>query len=174
MRMSTKVLLAVLTLIIIGESWLIVKLWKPENNIVPNSANLYFSFLDKGGADNYVSIDGSWFSETKLYNPVQGSKIDCWRDQSVCNEAQGYIFESNLFVDTNYYDIVSWTEKEITAVSNAICRKSTLKIDRVMKQATLLSEKTNNEGSCADIQNEPIISTLMRGLDAHLKLQEKE
>lgn len=172
--MSKKALIFVGVLItaLCIESWLIYKLWTPENHIIPNSSNLYFSFSDTGGPDDFVSIDGTWYSETDLAFPIQGSNIQCWRDKLICNESQGYIYDSYLFVDTNIYDLQSWNEKEIIAVYRAACKQNTLKIDRSLKQATLLTEKISNEGACAELQSEPIISTLMKGYDAHLKLQE--
>lgn len=146
------------------EGFLVYKLWSPEKNIMPLH---FFSFHDS--LQSYVAAEGTWLSDVAVYNPVQTSKIECWKDRMICVEALAYISERYLAVDTYYYDIDTWNDKEIKTKidESAECTAYIMRLDRIQKQVTKTRTKMEtNNSACNTIDDKPIHQYLADGIES--------
>ncbi len=175
MKQHSKLIITILVVVIAIESWLLYGVLGPvEDNVIPLNNFMYTDLSGSKFSDSLVTVTGSWFSETRLYNPVQSSSIECWKDKGACFEANGSVKDGYLNTSMNTYEIIAWNKKEIIASSSALCTKSTLSIDRVQKSVTLTRKTTNSEGMCGSISKEPILLYLIDGLDAYQKNKSRQ
>lgn len=88
--------------------------------------------------DDHVSVEGTWAGRThELAYPINTAEIKCWRNDELCIISESNIDVPSLdeereryFLETSVrrMKLVSWTENEITAVSESLCRSNTLTI----------------------------------------------
>jgi hypothetical protein len=175
MSKKTKIVIIVLMAVIICELWIICKLWNPEKNIIPNRNFMYSDLSEHGYEDNFVSVEGTWISDTDLYNPIQSSVINCWKDMGICVESKGYLSDNYLFSDSEFYEIDIWNEKEIISKldDSALCTSYIFRINRVQKQATLTRTIRSTEGDCSGISEDAMHLYLTDGLKAWNKNNKK-
>jgi hypothetical protein len=173
MNTKVEIILGILIAVIAFETWILAKSWKIDDNIIPSNSLIYTDLAGTNFSDTLVTIEGSWYSEAKLAYPVQSSHIECWKDKGICVEAQGTIKDGYLNTTSYVYDIASWNEKEVIAKTEALCKKTELKIDRGQKQATLNATTTKTTDECIGISKEPMLLYLMNGYDAWSKNKQK-
>jgi len=131
------------------------------------------SFMNVNSYGGYAVAEGTWiFTDgTKLADPMQTSKIECWRDEGVCREAIASVSGSiNLLgVDTYVMSITKWSETEIVAEDDsARCVSYTLSLNLTSKQATKFRRNKGGE-SCDFVAQEPQILKLVEGFDISWK-----
>ena len=74
MSKKTKFLIGLLVMIVFAEGWIIYKTYNLENRVIPLNSFIFNNGL-KGYADNYVSAEGTWVSDTELAYPINSSII---------------------------------------------------------------------------------------------------
>lgn len=172
MTNKTKVLIALLAVAALAEGWFISVTYNPENRLVPLNGFHFYNGPGVRFADDYVSAEGSWISDTNLANPIQSSKITCLRDSMLCFESRGQLSEEYLVVDTNLFDVETWNEREIvTKPDDAACTRYIMRLDRIQKQVTATRTTEKKEGCTLDLDDKPIHLYLGDGLEAWRKVR---
>ena len=152
-----RTLVAVLLIIILGGAWISRKAQREAVSLG------FYSFYD---VDDYVAVEGTWTSDTKLAAPLQVTKLDCWRQWNHCIEATAQILGSNLSVNTTYWEVNDWKAEEIALKDNnsSLCKVETLRIDRKNKVVTATNTpKQPKPDSCVGLSDDPIVSHLVDG-----------
>ncbi|MCH7685658.1 MAG: hypothetical protein IH899_03080 [Planctomycetes bacterium] len=131
------------------------------------------SFMNVNSYGGYAVAEGTWiFTDgTKLADPMQTSKIECWQHQGVCREALASVSGSSnlLGVDTFEMTITKWTDTEIVAEDDSSrCVSYTLSLNLTAKQATKFRRNKGGE-SCDLVAQEPQILKLVEGFDISWK-----
>lgn len=166
MSNKIKIALSVLVVLLSIETWVISKLWDAANVVSPGKSFFYFDISENGYIDDFVSIEGSWTSDVDVYNPIQTSKIECWKDKGICVEANSYLNDNFLYGDMITYEIDAWNDKEIISKpdQSAQCTTYIFRIDRKQKQATRIRTTKSQEGICSGMSTDPIHQYLTDGL----------
>lgn len=129
-----------------------------------------FSFYDDG--KGYITTEGTWSSDTNLADPIQISKLDCWKNWNYCIESNARVSNGVLQLYTDYWEIAEWGENALTIKdrSSALCVNESLRIDRKNKVVTFArATKQPKPDSCAGIQDEPIVMHLADGIKLQYK-----
>ena len=158
-----RVLVLALVVIILAEAWLI-------RNEQRHPVSLgFYHFYDAG---NYLSVQGTWSSDTKLAAPAQTTKLDCWRQWNQCIEATAQVFEQHLSISTSYWEIKEWLPDEVTFLDNdsSVCKIDSLRVDRKGKIVTATNvPKQPISDFCKSIGDDPIVSHLVDGIKRQFK-----
>lgn len=120
-------------------------------------------FRDDTINDKYVTVEGTWISDTKLADPIQTTKLECWRDFGYCIDNTARISNGYLHIDTTLHKISSWIRDEIRCEENesALCTTYSLIIDRKNSTVTnVRNTKKPKPKGCEWIQDEPIFMHL--------------
>lgn len=130
--------------------------------------------------DGRVRAEGTWVSETmELAYPVNTSQVVCESARRLCyiigahvtvpemdSDSSGYVLESTF----DEFDIVSWTDNEVTATQEGLCRSTTLTVNLPSNEVV---ETTRNNWKEACEENafavklpKPHVKRLMPGYPA--------
>lgn len=160
----------ILLVVAVFEGWIIHLMVKNKsaNILLPN----YFYYdpyrENKSSTDDYVSVSGSWISDTKLAMPAQTSTIDCYKDWGYCLESDAGLIDNFLQLNKDLYEIDTWTKDYITTKPSGdttACVDYIMRIDRINKKVVSLRTTKNTSGLCEGIQDEPIGLYLGNGTD---------
>ena len=175
MSKKTKFLIGLLVMIVFAEGWIIYKTYNLENRVIPLNSFIFNNGL-KGYADNYVSSEGTWVSDTELAYPINSSIITCVKSAGFCIEALGQLSSSgNLIVDSTIFDIQTWNEREIVTSPNlGLCTRYIMRLDRIQKQVTSTRTTIKNVDECVAVDKAPMHLYLEDGLKAWQRLQKKK
>jgi hypothetical protein len=76
---------------------------------------------------------------------LQTSKITCQRDEKICRIATASVFNHQVSVDDDSFDINAWTDRVISFESSAaLCFTDYYTIDRATQSFTLISKKKDD------------------------------
>lgn len=132
-----------------------------------------YYFGDSLVSSGFLSVQGSWLSDTELGTPVQTSHIICMKDYMLCTEAIAQISDISgpfLSVSNELYDIDVWNNTEIlTKPKDFACVRYITRFDLIQKQVTQTRTTLSMEGMCQGTDKEPIHFHLGNGL----KIQQK-
>ncbi|OGW77238.1 MAG: hypothetical protein A3J52_00715 [Omnitrophica bacterium RIFCSPHIGHO2_02_FULL_49_9] len=125
-----KIIVAGLIVAMVFEGWLIKVV--SSKKIIPSGFFNVFTF-----GDNYVSATGTWRGvNQKIAYPVNAAKIECFKDQRICREANAELADSALMVNTTEWQITSWDDKEITIDHQSKCNTTKMVINFKDKAVT--------------------------------------
>lgn len=108
--------------------------------------------------DYFVSASGTWIIENdQIAHPVNTAEINCYKDQKTCQLIQAIIvvpsLESSqvpyhLSLDTETYEIISWTDNEVISRSFGTdqCRSTVLTINTASEEVYEITRNNNKEG----------------------------
>ncbi len=164
LALKWKILVAGLIAVCLLEAWIINFAQKQPVSLGS------FNFYDDG--NGYVTTEGTWSSDTKLADPLQVTKIDCWRNWNYCIESNARVSNGYLNVNTDYWEIADWGQDAITIKDRgtALCVNESLRLDRKNKVVTFArATKNPKPDSCAGIQDEPIVMHLADGIKLQYK-----
>lgn len=99
-------------------------------------------------ANNYAVIEGTWTrsgrdDDSAIAFPLQRSKITCRRETGHCIESRAYVFNNLMSVDTDIFDIKSWTQDALVFVNEQMCASETYTIDFINQSVTGGGHRTN-------------------------------
>lgn len=116
-----------------------------EREAVPVSVSPFKDFYAPQWEQGYVFMAGSLANDTA--NPddqllLQTSKITCRKDQKECSIATASIFNRQVMIDEDRYDITEWTDRFISFENDApICYTEYYTINRVAQSLEMISKK---------------------------------
>jgi hypothetical protein len=141
-----------------------------KNPVMLGSYNFYDQAETLGpNYDNYVQVQGTWTSDTKLGAPLQVTQVDCWRNTNQCIEMTAYVGFSggnNLSLFPTYWEIEYWGPDEIRTKDNdsALCATYRMRIDRKGKTITSIrTTKMPRPRGCESLDEAPIVMHLTDG-----------
>ncbi|HET8562305.1 MAG TPA: hypothetical protein VFM35_00400 [Candidatus Binatia bacterium] len=164
LQVKWRALVIALIIVLVGEGWFMKSAEKH-----PVSLGLY-KFDD---ASSYISVQGTWTSDTKLAAPLQSTKLDCWRQWNHCIEATAQILNGRLVVGTTYWEIKDWQANELTFHDrdSSLCKIESLRVDRKSKIVTYTTApKQPKPDSCRGFEDAPIVSHLV-GLQPSVQMK---
>ena len=113
--------------------------------------------VDQG---RYVSVEGVWTIDgsDRIAAPINVSRITCIQDEDAyCEVHRAEVLtiggRPTLMMDSDIYDVRSWEDGEITAVTDAQCRTVTLRVSERENTVTVL---TTGTADCADPLGVPL------------------
>jgi hypothetical protein len=157
LSLKWRALVVALLVIILAEAWLISYTKKHPVSLG------FHNFHDSG---NYISVEGTWTSNTKLAAPLQVTRLDCWRQWNHCIEATAKILDGHLYVNTSYWEIRNWGAEELTFKDHelSLCKVESLRVDRKSKLVTYTNApKRPKPDSCKGMENDPIVTHMVDG-----------
>lgn len=117
--------------------------------------------------DYYVSVKGSWISDTELADPIQTINLFCYKPTMECTLTDATVQESNSFflsTNTDTLEISQWKENVISTKPKIFaCVDYIYQIDRKKEMVTSIRRTTSTSGACNGVKSEPIIMTLGDG-----------
>ena len=122
-----------------------------QDSRVPVSLGMGMNVFPEGS--DYVYVEGTWtrpdLTNDSIAFPLQKSKIVCRKETGHCDEAKAYVFNGLLAVDTESYDIVSWTPAAIHMRNEKMCAIEEFTIDIATKTVSGYGHQINkNDPSC--------------------------
>lgn len=92
------------------------------------------SFVDVNGNSQYASAAGTWvrtdLTDDTIANPIQKSKIECYRNQGRCIQATAYVMDGkSLGVDIETFTIQQWTPSAVIYADEGLCSTTIYTID---------------------------------------------
>jgi hypothetical protein len=161
-------------------------LMKAMETLFPTS--IYFSGSAEPTINNdFAFVTGTWtiLGEEKIAFPINESTFTCYRNRNVCEESVINIMTHelddndkripldnyNVFKSDSTINVLSWTDTEIIAQSEAECRNTTLTINSASGEVTSVTRNNGKEcilldGSIMPALTEPRVSVLVKGFDA--------
>lgn len=142
-----------------------------ENLAVPVSVAPFKDFEDVRWEQGYVYLAGSLASDSsdsrdKL--PLQTSKIVCSKEDKTCRIATASVFDRQVSVDEDSYDIKEWTDRFIYFEDpSPICVTNYYTINRTAKSFEVVSKKKTDVTNqfCDRIPKEDKFISLKAGFD---------
>lgn len=136
--------------------------------------HIFTDFWDNG----FVSASGTWvFSNDKMGEPEQSSKIICDRSTNTCTEATAIIYHSGnygLFVDIDRYEIERWDEHEIVTKPREFeCTRYVIRFNKLQKSVTKIRSTISNEGMCKGIEDNEKYLVLTDGFKVYWELYQE-
>ena len=111
-------------------------------------------------------------------NATQTTKINCFRDRGFCSEATGNVMNGMLHVDTDFYDIERWVNKEIVTKPLDMplgCVRYVRRINRTQKKVRGVRSAISNDTFCKEVDKNDLYMELVDGFDVVYPLtQEKQ
>ena len=107
-------------------------------------------YIYRDNDNNYADVEGTWTRSGRdegsaIAFPLQRSKITCWRQTGHCVESRAYVFNDLMAVDTDNFDIKSWTQDTLTFVNEQMCASETYTVDFANKSVTGGGHRTNDQ-----------------------------
>ena len=104
----------------------------------------------KSNDNNYAQIEGTWTRSgrdegSSIGYPLQRSKITCRRETGHCVESRAYVSDNLMLVDTDDFEIKSWTQDALVFVNEHMCFSETYTVDFANKSVTGGGHRTNNQ-----------------------------
>lgn len=85
------------------------------------------------GGSGFVTITGTWvrtdLTSDSIANPIQTSKIECYKLQGKCIESTAYVSDTLLGTDLHTFDIEKWTADVIVYADENLCATTIYTID---------------------------------------------
>lgn len=128
------------------------------------------------GTAEFVSIQGVFRSDNfKDASPLNARMIYCDKQTMTCRESfvnflsdkSSFLPDhaASVFLWSDEYTILRWTDDLIVAESQALCAKTVLTINRRSEDVTLTRYQTSTGGDCKNLEKGPFFSTLVSGTD---------
>ncbi len=130
-----------------------------------------YNYFELG--DNYVSIDGTWASqsEEELGNSFQTVKFTCDKEEGTCQQVVADTVFGILSLFTEVSRVTSWDKNFITAETSGVCVIYKYRIDRLQKELVGIRQTINHEGVCAVVSQDDLKIKLVDGVKKVLKLR---
>lgn len=143
----------------------------PESFVRPNAGGLdKISFFETDIGGQYLSVEGIWTvdGDDKIASPINVSLIECRAYQQICTDHRAYLMTVGRSTFLNqaqdYYEIRSWDELLIVAVSEGPCRSIELRVDRSAETVMTVTTNTPGNVDCSEttgLMAKPRISRLI-------------
>lgn len=119
------------------------------DTLVPVSLGLKSNVTKVG--DDYVMASGTWTRSgnlpgSEMVDPLQTSKIVCYRSELRCTESRASVAGSLLMTDMIDYDVEKWDASSIVFKNDGTCTVERFTID-------LVTETVNGAGRTANLEN---------------------
>jgi hypothetical protein len=108
-------------------------------------------FVDVMPSGDLVTVAGTWvrtdLTDDSIANPIQTSKIECYKLQGKCIESTAYVNDTLLGTDLQTFDIKQWTTDVIVFTDEDLCATATYTIDlhtQVVSGAGYLTNQDSN------------------------------
>jgi len=122
--------------------------------LVPGFGDLYI-----GKYPGYVSAEGSWILDgEEIAFPINLSKVICKQETKTCLVISADVWTppfdegddaSQLSLDEEYYEIISWGKTEVVSQNEGRCRKTIMTINTNSKEVIQVTH--NNETEMCDM-----------------------
>lgn len=133
-----------------------------------------------GGTD-LVTVAGTWvrtdLTNDSIANPIQTSKIECYRLQSKCIESTAYVSNTLLGTDLQTFDIEKWTTDVIVFADESLCATTVYTIDLNTQVVSGAGHLTNHDSTVCKMNfksKERWSLLLSNGFNVYWKLRQQE
>jgi len=157
------VLIFLFFLVVLLEALFIKNLYnKRATNLPPYS----FHLTELPPDDAYLTVKGSWVSDTDLAFPFQTITLKCYKKIGHCFKFEADINDGYLFTHVDLLEIETWDEERITLEPEELeCVTYETEINLINEEVTSIRRETKNSGFCENTNTEPIYLRLQDGYE---------
>jgi len=123
---------------------------------------------------DYISVEGTWTIEGEnIAHPINHSKITCHKSRATCeiNEVDISVPNSknsneayNLYLYTEHFKVISWTDSEVISQHDAICRTTIMTMNILNNEVfQIIRNKTEKDCEILPSLKKPRIARLNPG-----------